>query len=65
MSDHHPQAPLVALPEDLDDAAAAALLEFFQEAARLIENQYAGQLLRYSHRPDHRQQPLWDDDPPF
>jgi len=62
---HQRIAPLVALPEDLDDAAAAALLEFFYEAARVLEHHYATQLLRYHHRPDPRQQPLWVDDPPF
>jgi hypothetical protein len=58
-------APSVALPEDLDDAAAAKLLEFFLEAARTLEAYYAGQLLRHDQQPDERQCSLWDDDPPF
>ena len=62
---HHHGAPLLALPQDLDDAAAAALLECLYEAARVLEHHYAGQLLRHYHRPDPRQQPLWVDDPPF
>ena len=65
MSAQHPYRPLVALPDELDDAAAAALLEFVYEAARVLENHYAGQLIRYYHRPDRRQQSLWEDDPPF
>ena len=59
------ERPLLALPDDLDDAAVVALVEFLYEAARALENHYAGQLLRYYHRPDHRQQSLWHDDPPF
>mgnify|MGYP003332886065 CR=1 FL=1 len=65
MSVQHPMPPLVALPQDLDDEAAAALLEFFHDAARVLEYHYAAQLIRRCHRPDPRQQPLWDDDPPF
>jgi hypothetical protein len=57
--------PLLAIPTDLDDKAAAKLLEFFLEAASAIDAHYAAQLLRYYHRPDERQQSLWDDDPPF
>jgi hypothetical protein len=64
ITDHDP--PLIALPNDLDDQAAAKLLEFFLDAARVLENHYAAQLLRQHHRPDERQCPLWpDDDPPF
>lgn len=58
-------AQLVTLPADLDDAGAAKLLAFFLEAARVIEQHYAGQLLRYYHPPDEPQQPLSLDDPPF
>ena len=63
---HHDTPPLVTLPNDLDDEAAAKLLAFFLDAARVLENHYAAQLLRHHHRPDGRQCPLWpDDDPPF
>ena len=65
MSVQHPLPPLVALPQDLDDEAAAALLEFFYDAARVLEHHYAGQLLRRLHQPDPRQRALFDDDPPF
>ena len=56
---------LVALPDELDDAAVAALVAFFYEAARVLENHYAGQLIRYYHPADNRQQTFWEDDPPF
>ena len=65
MSGQHPLPPLVALPEDLDDEAAAALLEFFHDAARVLEHHYAGQLIGRCHRPDSRRRPLSDDQPPF
>ena len=61
----HDAPPLVALPDNLNDEAAAALLAFFLDAARVLENHYAGQLIRHAHRPDVRQCRLWDDDPPF
>jgi hypothetical protein len=58
--------PLIALPADLSDEAAAQLLEWLYELAATLESHYAGQLHRYYHRPDERQQPLWrDDEPPF
>ncbi len=56
---------LVALPDDLDDTAVAALVAFFYEAARVLENHYAGQLLRHYHQADERQRNFWEDDPPF
>lgn len=63
---HTDQPPLIALPDNLCDEAAVALLEWLYEAARLIESHYAGQLHRYYHRPDPRQHELWDArDPPF
>ena len=58
--------PLVALPDELPDEAAAAVLDWLYETARVFENHYAAQLIRYYHRPDQRQCPLWpEDDPPF
>lgn len=60
------ERPLIALPADLDDEAAAQLLDFFHESARVLEQHYAAQLHRYYQRPDPRQQPLFNDrDPPF
>lgn len=61
-----PQPPHIPIPEGLCDEAAAALVDWLYHCAALLEEHYAGQLLRYHHRPDPRQQPLWrDDDPPF
>lgn len=58
--------PLIALPTELSDEAAAKLLEFLYELTTALESQYTAQLLRYDHRHDKRQQPLWpDDEPPF
>lgn len=58
--------PLVALPDELSDEAAAKLLEFLYELAAAFESAYAGQLLRYYHRPDIEQpDPLPERDPPF
>jgi hypothetical protein len=60
------ELPILVLPTDLDDQAAAALLECLYDAARLLENHYAAQLRRHHHLHDERQQPLWpDDQPPF
>jgi hypothetical protein len=54
------------LPEDLTDEAAAALIECLYDAARVLENHYAAQLIRHYHRTDYRQCCLWtEDDPPF
>lgn len=64
MNQPHHRAPHILLPETLSDEAAAALLELLHEAARVLENHYAGQLLRHYHRPDPRQQPLWDEEGP-
>jgi len=58
--------PLVTLPTDLSDEAAAKLLEFLYELVRVLENHYAAQIKRYSLPGDVRQPDLWDDqDPPF
>lgn len=60
----HP--PLIALPTELSDEAAATLLEWLYELAANLESFYAAQLHRHYHRGDARQQPLWpDDEPPF
>ena len=58
--------PLVALPTDLSDEAAAKLLQFLHELARALEHYYAAQLHRHEHPVDERQGDFWDDsDPPF
>ena len=61
-----PEPPNFPIPEDLSDEAVATLVHWLYHCAHLLEAHYAGQLLRYYHRPDPRQQPLWrDNDPPF
>lgn len=58
--------PLPTLPAELCDETVAQLLECLYALAESIESHYAGQLHRYYHPRDQRQQPLWsDDDPPF
>ena len=61
---NEPYPPVVAVPEGLSDDAAAQLLEFLYDFARILENHYAGQLHRYYHCPNERQLDLWRD-PPF
>lgn len=62
MAFEHP--PLMPLPAELSDEAAAQLLEWLYELAAHLESHYAAQLQRYYHRSDRR--PLWpDNEPPF
>ena len=42
--------PIVCLPVDLSDEAAANLLEFLYAFTEALETHYAGQLIRYAHR---------------
>jgi hypothetical protein len=62
--------PLVCLPLDLPDEAAATLIEFLQELTEALERHYAGQLLRHAHAcvpasaPPDLQNPQTED-PPF
>jgi hypothetical protein len=61
--------PLVCLPEDLCDQAAAQLFEFLQELTLTFERHYSAQIQRYYaprlaqqlHFPFHSR----DEDPPF
>jgi hypothetical protein len=62
--------PIVCLPMELSDQAAAQLLDFLYQLAEALERHYAGQLLRYAHRYDDCDQqphPLRSTptDPPF
>ncbi len=64
MNDDYP--PMITLPEELSDEAAAKMVEFLYELANVFESCYAGQLYRYYHHPDERQADLWEDqDQPF
>ena len=59
--------PLVCLPVDLSDEAAAAIVEFLHELSEAFERHYAAQLMRYYHdRPtDITQRAVDDPDTPF
>ena len=57
--------PLVCLPVDLSDEAAAKLLEFLHELTEALERHYCAQLKRYYHSTDIVQRDLDPDDPPF
>ena len=64
MNDHYP--PMIPIPNDLEDEAAAKLLEFLYQLTECFESYYAAQLHRYYHCPDERQPDLWpEQDPPF
>ena len=63
---NHPPPPLIALPLDLSDEAAAKLTDFLLQIAHQMEDYYSEQLSRYHNRADERQPDLWSDtDPPF
>ena len=63
---HPNQPPPVLLPTELSDEAAAQLLDFLYELARVLENTYAAQIRRYHQTPDPPQHELWPEpDPPF
>jgi hypothetical protein len=66
--------PIVCLPMELSDEAAAQLLDFLYVLTEALERHYGGQLLRYAH--DQRAEAILvdpqeptvdghDDDPPF
>ncbi len=63
--DHQPP-PLITVPLDLSDEAAAKLIDFLYEFAHRLESHYSQQLYRYHNAIDERQADLWSDtDPPF
>ena len=59
--------PLVCLPVDLSDEAAAAIVEFLHELSEAFERHYAAQLMRHYHdRPtDIAHSDIDDSDTPF
>ena len=62
--------PLLCLPTDLSDEAAAKFVEFLYELTDAMERHYCAQLLRYQHRNDIAQRDLDSacpptTDPPF
>jgi hypothetical protein len=42
--------PIVCLPLELSDEAAAQLLDFLYQLTEALERHYAAQLLRYAHQ---------------
>ena len=56
--------PLLCLPIDLSDEAAAKFVEFLHELTATMERHYCGQLLRYYHRDDIAQRDLVPAPPP-
>ncbi len=42
--------PILCLPMDLSDEAAASLIDFLYALTEALESHYCGQLLRYAHR---------------
>jgi hypothetical protein len=61
--------PLLCLPIDLSDEAAATLIEFLHELTEKLECHYCAQLMRYYHPTDIHQRdldlPPDSTDPPF
>ena len=61
--------PLLCLPSDLSDEAAAKLVEFLHEITEALERHYAAQLLRYYNANDFSERDLdplqKPTDPPF
>ena len=61
--------PLLCLPVDLSDEAAAKFVEFLHELTAAMERHYYAQLLRYYHPTDLAQCALdpgaASTDPPF
>ena len=66
--------PIVCLPMDLSDEAAAAVVDFLHELTETLERHYCAQLLRHAHRNDPLPSPtngrpapdnIDPDDPPF
>jgi hypothetical protein len=57
--------PLVCLPVDLSDEAAAKLLEFLHEFAEALERHYCAQLKRYYSATDTLKHDRAPTDPPF
>jgi hypothetical protein len=57
--------PLVCLPVDLSDEAAAKLVEFLHELSAALERHYGAQLKRYYHTTDRTCGDVNLIDPPF
>jgi hypothetical protein len=56
--------PIVCLPMDISDEAAAKLLGFLYQITEALERRYAGQLIRYAHRYEPEAPPIRMTTPP-
>ena len=56
--------PLICLPVDLSDEAAAQLIEFLREFTDAIESHYFAQLRRYYRSTSHDQEDIDTHDSP-
>ena len=66
--------PIVCLPMELNDEAAASLIDFLYVLTEALERHYCGQLVRHAHHNDQRSPPADEfpaqanidtGDPPF
>jgi hypothetical protein len=57
--------PLVCLPVDLSDEAAASLVEFLHELIAALERHYSAQLKRYYNASDIARREVDPGNPPF
>lgn len=57
--------PIVCVPVDLSDEAAATLVEFLQELTDVIERHYAAQLQRHYRAAERAARSSDPTDPPF
>ena len=57
--------PLLCLPVDLSDEAAAKLVEFLYEFTEALDSHYFAQLTRYYRTTRNVQHDLDPSDPPF
>jgi hypothetical protein len=57
--------PLICLPTELSDKAAATLIEFLQEFTAALEQHYCAQLRRHYNRNSHTKPEIDLDSPHF
>lgn len=57
--------PIVCVPLDLSDEAAAKFIEFLHELIEVLERHYAAQLQRHDRASDFPSHDLEPSDPPF
>lgn len=55
------QPPLITIPGELNDEAAANLVHFLQGLTRVLERYYAEPIARHYHRRNQDFLSLWDN----